>query len=348
MSTVFLSYARADLPRVGQLVQAIEKHGLSVWWDRSLAGGDDLRAGIAAARAPAPCVVVLWSQASTGPSAGFVRDEAQRGAKRGILVPVLLEHTSIPLGFGELQAIDLTHWRGSARDPFLLDLVAAIRARIAGLPAPPARGPMKRLLRRLAFGAAGTGCAVLGAAVAINAFGLQDRLCALPVGQPGVSDACGAFGLGGRPSLAERIAWAQRPPGSCDGLRAHIEQFPDGVYRTAAAGRLTARRITEHESWVASEKPLALYVGRDAHPAPDTVNARSNALARAQTTAERRCRDFAASGLHRFTSARVEADEWLCEPLAAGMVCSFEGRAVCSLEEQQREPHESCAEPATP
>jgi hypothetical protein len=283
-----------------------------------------------------------------GPSAGFVRDEAQRGAQRRILVPVLLEETSIPLGFGELQAIDLTRWRGSRRDPFLLDLVAAIRARIEGRPAPPAQGPMKRLLRRLAFGAAGTGFAVLLAAVAINAFGLQDRLCALPLGQPGVSDACGAFGLGGRPSRAERIAWARRPPGSCDGLREHIEQFPHGVYRTAAAGRLTARRITEHESWIASEKPLALYVGRDAPAAPDTPSARSNALARAQATAERRCRDFAASGLHRFRSARVEAEEWICEPLAAGVICGFEGRAVCSLEGQQREPHESCTEPATP
>jgi hypothetical protein len=31
MSTVFLSYARADLSRVGQLVQPIKKHGRLVW-----------------------------------------------------------------------------------------------------------------------------------------------------------------------------------------------------------------------------------------------------------------------------------------------------------------------------
>ena len=72
--------------------------------------------------------MVVWTRASTGAGGGFVKDEAARAARRRILVPVTLDKVEPPLGFGELQAIDLTRWRGSTRDPFLQDLVAAIES----------------------------------------------------------------------------------------------------------------------------------------------------------------------------------------------------------------------------
>ena len=34
MSDIFLSYANDDLARVLPLVQVLEQHGWSVWWDR--------------------------------------------------------------------------------------------------------------------------------------------------------------------------------------------------------------------------------------------------------------------------------------------------------------------------
>jgi hypothetical protein len=344
MSDVFLSYKREDELRVGRLVKALEKHGLSVWWDRGLPGGEIWREGIDSALTAARCVVVVWTEASVGPAGGFVKDEAARGASRGVLVPVMLDRIQVPLGFGEIQAIDLSYWRRSPRDPFLLDLVAAIRAKMEGRPVPPAQGPMKRLLRRLAFGSVGTVMLAFAGAIASNTFGLQDRMCAMPVGQPTLSDACGALGLGNRPTSDERIAWEQRPVGSCDALRRHVEHFPQGAYRAIAADRLAARRVTEIETWIATEKPLNLYVGRDARAQSNESLARADALARGQAPAERQCRDFAASGLHRFNTARVEAAQWVCSKVSGGMVCGFEGRSVCILDERHVVEQESCAE----
>ena len=63
-----------------------------------------------------------------------------------------LDNVMPPLGFGELQAIDLKRWKGGAKDPFLLDLVAACRAKLDGQPIPPSKGPSVRLYRRLRAG----------------------------------------------------------------------------------------------------------------------------------------------------------------------------------------------------
>lgn len=38
MTDVFISYKREDEARVGRLVQALEKAGLKLWWDRDLPG----------------------------------------------------------------------------------------------------------------------------------------------------------------------------------------------------------------------------------------------------------------------------------------------------------------------
>jgi hypothetical protein len=104
----------------------------------------------------ARCVIVVWTEGSTGPQGSFVRDEAGRGYQRKILVPVLIDRVAPPPGFGELQAIDLVAWKGRLKDPFYRDLLAAVRAKLAGQPVPPARGPALRLAQRMVYGSAGT------------------------------------------------------------------------------------------------------------------------------------------------------------------------------------------------
>ena len=106
MTDVFVSYKRDDEVRVGRLVKALQKQGLSIWWDRELPGGEQWRAKLEAALAQAKCAVVVWTRASTGADGGFVKDEAARAARRQILVPVTLDKVEPPLGFGELQAVD--------------------------------------------------------------------------------------------------------------------------------------------------------------------------------------------------------------------------------------------------
>jgi len=163
-----------------------------------------------------------------------VRDEAGQGKRRGILVPVRLETVAPPLGFGEMQAVDLSRWSGSAQDAEFADLCAAVRAKLSGSTPPPASGPTRRLPRRLTYGS-------VVSAAGVNLFGVQKRLCAADWLQPCLSDLCGALGVGQRPSRDERLAWEGREPTSCAALRSHLARFPDGFYRAQASALLAAR-----------------------------------------------------------------------------------------------------------
>jgi hypothetical protein len=341
MNEVFVSYKREDEARVGRFVQALENSDLSVWWDRGLPGGESWRKQIQTALDAAQCVIVVWTHTSVGPTGDFVRDEAGQAKQRGLLVPVLLDRVSPPLGFGEIQAIDLTHWKGNARDPFFQDLVAAVSAKLEGRPVPPAKGPMKRLARRLTIGSLASTVGFGGLALAFNLFSAQDQVCALPVVQPQLSDLCGAWGMGHRPTKAERVAWDQCD-GSCDALRRHVEHFPNGFYRTQAAERLAARRVIQTEVWTPGTRRLAVFVEQDGRPARTETAARSISLARAQPNAERLCKNFTATTAFRLKGSTPVAQQWSCETTSQGVVCGFEGEAVCELEERRVEAQETC------
>jgi hypothetical protein len=164
----------------------------------------------------------------------------------------------------------------------------------------------------------------------------------LPSPQPWVSDACGVFGLGGRPRRAERIAWKQRPAGDCDALREHIRRFPEGAYRERAAAMLSTRSVTRVEQWTLVQRPLRIVVGRDAPASATEATARSAAIERGRKKAQTLCQDFGASGLARFREAGVEAQEWTCEAVRGGSVCGFEGRALCALDELSTVERETC------
>ena len=342
MSDVFISYKREDEVRVARLARALEQAGLAVWWDRGLPGAESWRENIANALHAAKCVVVVWSHGSVGVEGAFVRDEAGRAMARGILVPVMIDKVAPPLGFGELQAIDLTAWRGGARDPFFQDLVAVIRAKQANGPAPAPRGPTHRAMRRVFYGATSSGVVAAAALFAFNTFGVASNICTLPGTQPGLSDFCGACRLGERPTRAERLAWAARAPGSCQALRDHIARFPEGAYRREAADLLTARRVTSEAVWSPSTRQLALYQPQTTAGAPDEAGAHAKALAAAQTQADNLCRGFAAATAFRFRTATPQPASWTCEHGGGGVVCGFEGMVACQLDEKAAVEHETC------
>jgi hypothetical protein len=351
MSDIFVSYKSEDEVRVGRLVRALQTEGFDIWWDRSLPGGESWRAEITKALEEAKCTVVVWTHASTGPEGQFVWDEAGRARGANRLVPVLLDKASPPLGFGEIQAIDLTRWRGKRSDPFFKDLVAAIRAKMEGRPVPAPTGPMWRLRRRFtAGGLAAAGTALL-AAFASNTLKLQDRLCSAPIGQPAVSDACGALELGSRPARAERLAWESRTKGDCEGLRRHLNQYAKGAYREEAQALLAARAVKVEESWIDAAKPQPLRLLVDTNAAPSTTEseAKKNALERAAKKGERMCRDFDAAGLTQFKSVVVQVEEWKkCEHEGSGVVCGLDGRALCWQQVLVRKEREACMDKARP
>ena len=333
MSHVMVSYKREDEPRVAVLVRALRANGLEVWWDQGLPGGEAWRANIETALNEAGCVVVVWSHGSTGPDGGFVRDEAARARQRGILVPVMIDPVMPPLGFGELQAIDLKRWKGNAKDPFLLDLADACRAKLEGKPVPPAKAPSVRLYRRLragALGALGTGLLWV---LATNMGGVQDAVCTVPLGQPTLSDACGALHLGERPQRDERIAWAARRPGNCADLRAHIARFPDGVYRRMAADLLAAETTSRAAGFTPAPRNARGYVRQSEHGFGSLTAAQADALARARTDATTVCAPVTAE--ERLAGADVTPLAYDCRPgFDGGQICALDYSAVCHIERQ--------------
>jgi hypothetical protein len=152
MAHVMVSYKREDEPRVAVLVRALRANGLEVWWDQALPSGEAWRENIQSALDQAGCVVVVWSHGSTGPDGGFVRDEATRAKTRGILVPVAFDPVMPPLGFGEVQAIDLKRWKGG-EGPVPARSGGGLPRQARRQPIPPAKGPSVRLYRRLRTGA---------------------------------------------------------------------------------------------------------------------------------------------------------------------------------------------------
>lgn len=131
MADVFISYASEDRDRVRPLAQALMARGLSVWWDRALAAGDDYARVIERELGAAKSVVVVWTASSI--DSGFVRDEAGRARDQGRLVPVTLDRgVQLPLGFGSIQAEDLTAWNGDESAAQVALVEEAVRARIEG------------------------------------------------------------------------------------------------------------------------------------------------------------------------------------------------------------------------
>lgn len=136
MAKLFLSYAHEDAVKARQLQRLLEAGGHSVWWDDSIKGGESFSREIEQALAGCDAVLALWSRISVDSS--WVRDEAAIGRDAGKLVPVSLDETPQPLGFRQLQSIDLTGWNGRrkpARWDRILQSIAAVTSRATGVEA---------------------------------------------------------------------------------------------------------------------------------------------------------------------------------------------------------------------
>jgi hypothetical protein len=139
MADIFLSYAREDRERAGQLAEALGAAGHDVFWDVEIPPGmtwaDFLEEKLAACKA----ALVLWSKTSI--ASQWVREEARLARDRSKLIPVMLDDCAPPFGFGEIQAANLAHWRGDANDANFKLLVSAVDRAIGAPPraAAPAR-----------------------------------------------------------------------------------------------------------------------------------------------------------------------------------------------------------------
>src|SRR5512132_2538188 len=124
MGAVFISYAKEDAATAKVLADALQKAGFAPWWDRHIPPGKTWDDVIGRAIEAASCVIVLWSEFSV--RSRWVREEAERAAARGCLIPALVERVDPPFGFGRIQAADLSAWHGDEHDPQFIDLVQAV------------------------------------------------------------------------------------------------------------------------------------------------------------------------------------------------------------------------------
>ena len=179
--SVFVSYSRDDRPAALPIIAALEAEGFQVWWDGLLEGGDAFAHATETALETADAVVVLWSAVSI--QSHWVRDEATRGRDRGCMVPVSLDGTMPPLGFRQIQVIDLAGWKGTPADASVAVLAKAIRATAAAprnqlrFIGPAASAPVTTT-RRSALMLAGGGAVAVAGGLAAWSNGLFTRAAA--------------------------------------------------------------------------------------------------------------------------------------------------------------------------
>ncbi len=127
---LFLSYARVDQEPVEQLAKALTAAGFTVWWDAALEGGHHFAAEIERELTAADAVVVVWTPASV--TSNWVLDEAMHGRDRGCLIPVRFDETPPPLGYRQIQSIQIS----DTPDSDDVGAISRAAARIMGSPVP--------------------------------------------------------------------------------------------------------------------------------------------------------------------------------------------------------------------
>lgn len=151
MADIFVSYCHEDKAKAEKLAHLFESQGWSVFWDKSIPPGKAYDKFINDELEKAQCIVVLWSQMSV--ASDWVKEEATRGIRRSKLVPILIDSTEPPLGFGRIEAAELAHWNGEPQDPELINLLNAI----ASITSPPFRPNESRVSPRISTPTATTG-----------------------------------------------------------------------------------------------------------------------------------------------------------------------------------------------
>lgn len=126
MADIFISYAREERSRIEPLAKSLEDLGWSVFQDRTIPAGKTWCQVIGDALKNARSVIVAWSKDSI--ESEWVQEEADRGRRRNILIPKLIDHVDPPLGFGTLQAADLVNGDPAQSSPEFEKLIVDISA----------------------------------------------------------------------------------------------------------------------------------------------------------------------------------------------------------------------------
>jgi hypothetical protein len=97
MATVFFSYRSTDRALAGQIIEALEQAGFTIWFDRQLHTGEDYRLQIQRELETSDLVIALWTQDSV--RSAWVINEADAANSRGALISIVFGKARIPERF---------------------------------------------------------------------------------------------------------------------------------------------------------------------------------------------------------------------------------------------------------
>lgn len=108
MTDIFISYAREDSAAAGWIAKRAIAAGYKVWWDRELAAGAEIQEVIRKEIMSAKRVLVIWSRNSV--KSRWVLDEADLAARYSKLLPICIDDSEPPLGFGVYNVKYMSDW----------------------------------------------------------------------------------------------------------------------------------------------------------------------------------------------------------------------------------------------
>ena len=334
MNDIVLLSVKNDEERVGPLLDAMVEQSLNVWWEQISVGNEKISAIALKRIKSARCVIIVWSNASTEQEAKDFFHTAQFALDDGSAICVCIDDVELPSELSGCTLYDLRGWRNKPSNwrkffggnLFLREIVAAAKFKIAGKDPPPANAGRDMLVRQI--------ITVLPAIAAI--FYFATSFIGLWVD----------LEMSKGPSNKEQIAWEALEQNSCDGLRGFLTQFPDGHYALQTQARLDGRKTDIQRHWERLDRSLPIFVGSgDAKPTASKETAVDLVTKRAKSESEISCNGLAEAGQARMIQSGITTGEMNCENFGAGFACSYEGTAVCTLDEPRDVEIETCRAP---
>lgn len=262
MADIFISYKKEDAGRVIRLVESLRAEGFSVWWDHGIKAGSEWDRAIRSELDAARLVIAVWSTASV--QAIWVKEEANFGKARGILLPIKIDNVDPPFGFTMIQAADLTGWTGDKTDKRWEFLLHAIREQLSGetpatfeaplKQAPPAPPPSSNIGKIVGIVAAVLVLLGLGGFALYSFTAGRQPSVATPHSQPAAPPVAAPAAPPTPPTPQitenEQKLWDQAFEAKTrQGFQTYLVSYPNGAYAQRARDILLTCRSEQREGW---------------------------------------------------------------------------------------------------
>ena len=261
MADIFISYQKEDAGRVIRVVEALREEGFSVWWDHGIKAGSEWDRAIRHELDAARMVIAIWSEASV--NAPWVKEEANIGKTRGILLPVKMDNVDPPFGFTLIQAADLVGWRGDRADARWTHFLDNVRSILSGetpatFDAPLKQRPRKMSLMPIMAIAGVVLVAGLVAAIAIPML-MRGKEPATPTTPVAIPPAAAPPPAASAPpatpappviTAGEQQLWDRAVADKTrQGFQTYLVSYPNGAYAQRARDTLLTCRTETNEVW---------------------------------------------------------------------------------------------------